>query len=94
MLALRRNTVAMAILAANPGFPPGSADNWAYVGYKGGSEPGVLNLTWLLINAADESYILTMSWNNPEAGVSTEEFMGYAQQIIADHVQSGETPAP
>ncbi len=23
-------------------------DKWAYVGYKGGSEPGVLNLTLLL----------------------------------------------
>ncbi len=34
-------------LAVNPGMPVDKA-RWPYVGFKGGSEPGVLQLTWLL----------------------------------------------
>ena len=38
---------ARALLAINPGAPtPEGA--FSYVGFKGGSEPGVMNLTWLL----------------------------------------------
>ena len=41
-----------AILAINPGLAPAQRGGFAYVGYKGGSEPGVLNLTWLVRNRA------------------------------------------
>ncbi len=34
-----------AIMAINRSAPPIAAARWEYIGYKGGSEPGVLNLT-------------------------------------------------
>ena len=34
---------------------------------KGGSEPGVLNLTWLVRNRAGTWHVVTGSWNNPAA---------------------------
>lgn len=88
MQRLEQNIEARKILTVNKGFPPGSTDSWSYVGYKGGSEPGVLNLSWILENFAGERYILTMSWNNPEAGVSLARFMGLAQEIIANNKQT------
>lgn len=78
---LRRNTdsgagaEARTILAINSGIG-GAAKGWKYVGYKGGSEPGVLDMT-LLLQAKDDSwYVLTGSWNNPAADVDLMQFAG------------------
>lgn len=92
MMQLHNHPKASAILAANRGFPPGVAEDWSYVGYKGGSEPGVLNFTWLLSNDVGEDFVLTMSWNNPAANVDEAVFMGMAQLILAQHRQSSMTP--
>lgn len=88
MERLDQNIEARKILTVNKGFPPGTADSWSYIGFKGGSEPGVLNFTWLLKNFSDERYILTMSWNDPASSVSEDRLMGYAQQIMADNKQT------
>jgi beta-lactamase class A len=50
---LRRqgDETSRAILAVNSGLGPQAA-GFAYVGYKGGSEPGVLSLTWLVRSRA------------------------------------------
>ncbi len=39
---------------------------WPYVGYKGGSEPGVLNMTWLLERHDGSWFALTAGWNDPQ----------------------------
>jgi beta-lactamase class A len=54
------------ILALNPGVPF-DTEVWTYVGYKGGSEPGVLNLTWLLQRSDGRWFVLTAGFNNAEA---------------------------
>lgn len=56
------------ILALNPGiaFDPGT---WTYIGYKGGSEPGVLNLTWLLQRADGRWFVLTAGLNDPDRNI-------------------------
>jgi beta-lactamase class A len=54
-----------AILAINPGIPF-DPQTWSYVGFKGGSEPGVLNLTWLLQRADGRWFVLTVGLNDPE----------------------------
>jgi beta-lactamase class A len=59
---------AREILAVNPGLRLG--DPWSYVGYKGGSETGVLNMTFLLRNRTGAWYVLTATWNNPGAAVN------------------------
>jgi len=74
---LRRNgsETTRAILAVNPG-NPALREGFAYVGYKGGSEPGVLNFTWLLRDRAGAWFVATGSWNNPAAAVDEARFLG------------------
>lgn len=55
-------TVAQ-IVAANPGVATG--DEWSWVGYKGGSEPGVLSVTWALQRPDGRTYVLLAGLHNP-----------------------------
>jgi len=77
---LRRNTEgpkgadARSVLSKNPGIMPMSAAKWQWVGYKGGSEPGVMNMTLLLQAKNGDWYALTGSWNDPAAAVSEGRF--------------------
>lgn len=66
---------ARAILAVNPGIPPANAGRWAYVGYKGGSEPGVIAMSLLLRNAAGQPFAAVFSWNNSAAPVDDARFV-------------------
>jgi Beta-lactamase enzyme family/ORF 12 gene product N-terminal len=53
------------ILSTNPGIPD-EAGAYKYIGFKGGSEPGVLNLTWLLQRKSDDKWVfLTVGFNDP-----------------------------
>lgn len=81
---LRRHgdDAARAILAINPGVGPAITGNLAFVGYKGGSEPGVLNLTWLLRDRAGQWYVVTGSWNNGEATVEETRFLGLMSRAV------------
>ena len=56
---------ARGILSINPGMPrgPGNAQ-YSYIGYKGGSEPGVITMSFLL-QGKDGWYALSAGWNNP-----------------------------
>ena len=71
------------IMAINPSVPRSVRQKWAYIGYKGGSEPGVLNLTWLLIDKQEVAHILVLSWNNPEANVEQTQLELIAQRILS-----------
>lgn len=89
---LRRNTEgskgaeARAVLSKNPGIAPPAASKWQWVGYKGGSEPGVLNLTLLLQAKRGDWYVLTGSWNDPAQAVEEARFValiGRAAELAA-----------
>lgn len=73
---------AFAITAINPSATDAIKGNWRYVGFKGGSEPGVLNLTWLLTDKAGRDWVLTLGWNNPEAVVDEGKLEALAQRIL------------
>ena len=81
---LRRNgdDTARAIMAINPGLPPGMRGELAYIGYKGGSEPGVLNFTWLVRSRAGIWHVVTGSWNNPAAPVEEQRFIGLLARAV------------
>lgn len=51
-------------LAVNAGMPVDIV-RWPYVGFKGGSEPGVLQLTWLLRRADDRWFVLAITLDDP-----------------------------
>jgi hypothetical protein len=75
---LRRNTEAnpdaRAILSKNPGMAPDAAAKWQWIGFKGGSEPGVVNLTYLLQAKDGGWYVVTGSWNDPQKEVELGHF--------------------
>jgi len=53
------------VLAINPGIAD-DAKLFSYIGYKGGSEPGVLTLSWLLKRASDSTWrFYSVEWNDP-----------------------------
>ena len=81
---LRRNgdETAKAILAINSGLGPQLRGELAYVGYKGGSEPGVLNLSWLVRNRAGAWFVITGSWNNPDAPLDEQRFVGLIARAV------------
>jgi len=51
-------------LAVNAGMPVDIV-RWPYVGFKGGSEPGVLQLTWLLRRSDDRWFVLAITLDDP-----------------------------
>jgi hypothetical protein len=54
------------VLAINPGIPDPTGA-FSYIGFKGGSEPGVMNLTWLLRRQADAQWLFfTITFNDPD----------------------------
>jgi beta-lactamase class A len=77
-----------AILAINPGLPF-DPSAWEYVGFKGGSEIGVLNLTWLLRHVDGGTYVMTATLNDPEAPIDEDAAIGLIQaaaQLLAASV--------
>jgi beta-lactamase class A len=81
---LAADAVASAVLGINPAMDRGQFGQWTFAGYKGGSEPGVLNFSWLLRDPAGEPWVLVMTWNDPAATVSEARFIGLAQQVLAE----------
>lgn len=79
---IRRNTEgpkgadARAVLSKNPGIPPLSAGKWGWIGYKGGSEPGVMAMTLLLQGKDGGWYVLSASWNDSAQDVEQGRFAG------------------
>jgi len=73
---------AFAIMAINPSATDAIKANWSFIGFKGGSEPGVLNLTWLLTDKAGQDWVLTLGWNNAAAVVDEGKLEAIAQRIL------------
>jgi len=72
---------ALDILAVNPGLDI-PRNKFLYAGYKGGSGPGVLNLTWLLKTSGSDWYCLTGSWNNEKDKLEEKKFFELMQAAV------------
>ncbi|MBN1946009.1 MAG: serine hydrolase [Bradymonadales bacterium] len=59
------------ILSINPGVQF-NTDHWPYIGYKGGSEPGVLNMSWLLRRDDGRWFVMSASFNDYQRSPVTE----------------------
>ncbi|HEY3354374.1 MAG TPA: serine hydrolase, partial [Polyangia bacterium] len=70
-----RTSLGRKLLAVNPGIAL-PKQRWRYVGYKGGSEPGVLSMSFLLQATDGQWYALSAIWNNAGASVDTEKLVG------------------
>jgi hypothetical protein len=76
-----RAAPARAILAINPGVEL-DRKAWTYAGYKGGGEPGVLNMTWLLGRRDGAWFAVSASWNDEAKTVDTTELATLMQSLI------------
>ena len=81
-LRLHADDTARAILGISPGLPPQARAAVSYAGYKGGSEPGVANLTYLIQTRAGAWHALSLGWNNPAAPVDANRLAGLAARVV------------
>lgn len=70
---------ALAILAVNPG---GDASRYAYQGFKGGSEPGVISASYLVRTRAGEWRAVTGNWHRAAAVVDQAQFFGLMNRAL------------
>ena len=82
---------ALPILAVNPGIAPADAGRWRYLGYKGGSEPGVIAMSFLAQRQDGDWYALSASWNNPAAPVDEARFVALVTRAL--NLLAQEAPA-
>ncbi|MBL8859190.1 MAG: serine hydrolase [Planctomycetes bacterium] len=81
------------VLSVNPGLPA-MKDVFEWVGFKGGSETGVLNATFLLRARNGRTFALSAAWNDPQAALDEERFfaiVGRAGQLLARHAAAEAT---
>ncbi len=83
-LRARKSDTLMSVLAINNGVGPAAAADWSYLGYKGGSENGVLSMSLLGQRKRDGKwFVVTASWNNPDANIGTEDLIGRVTRLLA-----------
>lgn len=73
---------ARAILGINAGLPGAMRQGWRYVGFKGGSETGVIAANYLLTDEEGRNYIVSAAWNDSNKAVSTEQFFAIVNRAI------------
>lgn len=72
---------AHELLAINSGL--GDADpGGAYVGFKGGSEAGVINMTFLVRDGEGAWHAVAGSWNDPERAVDQARFVALLRRAV------------
>ena len=97
---LRRNTeppqgaagLLRGALAINPGLSI-SETQFPWIGFKGGSEPGVLNLTFLLRRADGAWFAVVATWNDASQALDEQAFMPLVQRAIWVLGQQTNAPA-
>jgi beta-lactamase class A len=68
------------LTTVNPGLA--NADEWQRVSYKGGSEPGVLNMTTRLIAEDGTTYCVSVTQNRNDAAIDQNAFVIAYQGIL------------
>ena len=81
---LRRSgdRTALDLLAINPGLGQALAGEFAYFGYKGGSEPGVLNMSFLMRNREGRWLAVSATWNNEAAALDEPRFAALMSRLV------------
>jgi beta-lactamase class A len=77
---LMSGVAALPFMSINPGVADTS--DWQRVAYKGGSEPGVLNLTTWLVARSGKSYCVSATWNDDKP-LDETKFFGLYKSLLA-----------
>lgn len=80
-LRTKGGETALAILAVNPGTPSGAL--FDYVGFKGGSETGVIFTSWLVKTKKGNWYAITGGWTRTDAAVDERGFANLMNRLLA-----------
>jgi beta-lactamase class A len=76
------NQPALDLLAVNKGVAPTSAAKWKYLGYKGGSETGVMSMSFLAQSKAGDWYAISGSWNDAAKEVDNAKFAALMARLL------------
>ena len=82
-LRQRSDPMVKQILGSSAGMSPEFRNTFAFAGYKGGSEPGVLSLNWLLQRPSGTWYAISANWVNKTAQLDTSRMEVLAQKLLA-----------
>ncbi len=82
-LRLHADAPARAIMATNPGTDAATRAPFDYLGFKGGSEPGVVTLNWLAHTKDGRWLAVTGHWHRTDAAVSTLTFATLMNRALA-----------
>lgn len=74
---------ALEVLTINKAVSAAEAKNWNYIGYKGGSETGVMSMTYLLQSKKGDWFVLSGSWNDEKSPVAEAAFAGLMQKSVS-----------
>jgi len=83
----KRGETPLALLAINPGIDPATRSKFDYVGFKGGSEPGVVALNFLVRRKDGRWLAIAAGWHRNDAGVEENRLimlMTRALVLLAD----------
>ena len=92
MLDRDADPVTRNILKVNSGIPPVNAGRWTYLGYKGGSEPGIMAMSFLARNRQGERYIVSAVVNDPATDTDQPGFIRLMTRLL-DLLASDGAPA-
>lgn len=82
VLRQSRDPVIRNILSINSGIGIADAQRWNYLGYKGGSEPGVISLSYVVQSKSGQWYSVTGSWNNPDKVIEEASFVAIMTRLL------------
>ncbi|WP_137898296.1 serine hydrolase [Sphingomonas sp. 2SG] len=74
--------VVRDILSINHGVDPATAARFAYVGFKGGSEPGVIALNLLAQTRTGRWYAICASWHSADGAVDEPRLMALVTRAL------------
>jgi beta-lactamase class A len=90
-LRRERGDTPRALLAINPGIDPTTRGKFDYVGFKGGSEPGVITLNFLVRRKDGRWLAIAAGWHRSDAGVDNDRFVMLMTRAL---VLLAEAPLP
>ena len=90
-LRTKSGATALALLAINPGTDPATRGRFDYVGFKGGSEPGVITLNYLVKRKDGRWLAVVGNWHRADAGVDT---LTFSQLMARALVLASTAPLP
>ncbi len=73
----------LAILGVNPGVDGATAGRFRYVGFKGGSEPGVIAINFVVQAKDGRWYAATGNWHRADGPVNELRFVGLMTRLLA-----------